>query len=187
MAVERVKERLRKVTAALDNANVRYAVVGGNAVAVWVATVDPGATRTTVDVDLLVNQADLQRITHAFEQLGFERHDLRRLILFVDPEEPSRRSGVHLVWANQKVRPSYLHPAPTVDEAQFTDQGFWVLDLPALVRMKLTSFRDLDRVHVKDMIRVGLIDDKVRAALPADLLVRLDALQSELADEDDQV
>lgn len=32
------------------------------------------------------------------------------------------------------------------------------MPLEALVRMKLTYFRDKDRVHLRDMLRVGLID-----------------------------
>ena len=43
-----------------------------------VAKADPSATRSTLDVDLLVNQADLDAVTAAFNGLGFERHDLRR-------------------------------------------------------------------------------------------------------------
>ena len=35
-AVEKVKERLLRATAALEKANVEYAVIGGNAVAAWV-------------------------------------------------------------------------------------------------------------------------------------------------------
>src|SRR5438552_15175608 len=107
MAMERVEKRLRKVTAALDADGIRYAVVGGNAVALWVAKADPAATRTTKDVDLLVNRGDLDRISQVMRSLGFAVQDLRRLVLFVDPEEPSLRSGVHLVWAGQKGRPSY--------------------------------------------------------------------------------
>jgi hypothetical protein len=39
--------------------------------------------------------------------------------------------------------------------------------------MKLTSFRDIDRVHVADMLSVDLIDSRVRAALVPELLSRL--------------
>lgn len=185
MAVQRVEDRLKRVTAALNAAEVRYAVIGGNAVAVWVATKDPSATRSTVDVDLLVNQADLEAVTRVFSGLGFGRHDLRRLILFTDPDEPSRRSGVHLVWAGQKVLPSYAHPTPTLDEAVYdAQQGFWVVDLVPLLRMKLTSFRDIDRAHVNDMLSVELIDDRVRAALPPDLLKRLRTIEA-AAEEND--
>ena len=44
--------------AALNQAGIPYAVVGGNAVASWVATVDAGAVRNTRDVDLLGELAE---------------------------------------------------------------------------------------------------------------------------------
>ncbi len=173
MAIERVQQRLRKVTAALDAAGIRYAVVGGNAVAAWVGRVDPGATRATKDVDLLVSRQDVPRITAVITGLGFTREDLRDIVLFTDPQEPSRKSGVHLVWAGERIRPSYTVLSPTVDEAVRDPEGFLVVDLPALVRMKLTSFRPIDQVHIADMLGVGLIDERVRAALPTELMARL--------------
>lgn len=176
MAVDRVEKRLRAVAAALDSAGIAYAVVGGNAVAAWVGRVDPAATRATKDVDILVRRDDLDAVTTALEALGFERQDLRSLTLFIDPAEPSRRSGVHLVWASELIRPSYAAPAPDVSEAVRDPEGFLVLDLPALLRMKLTSFRDIDRVHVRDLLEVGLVDDAARAALPQALRERLDQL-----------
>jgi hypothetical protein len=59
LAVERVRERLLRATSALESAGVPYAVAGGNAVAAWVATVDPSAVRNTQDVDNLLRRADL--------------------------------------------------------------------------------------------------------------------------------
>ena len=46
-AVAKVRQRLLRATAVLNQAGVPYAVVGGNAVASWVATIDEGAVRTT--------------------------------------------------------------------------------------------------------------------------------------------
>ena len=178
LAIERVQQRLRKVTAALDAAGVPYAVVGGNAVAAWVGRVDQGATRATKDVDLLVRRADTPAITAAITRLGFAREDLRDLVLFIDPDEPSKTSGVHLVWAGEKICPSDVVPSPTVDEAVRDPEGFLVLDLGALVRMKLTSFRPIDQAHVIDMMSVGLIDRAVAEGLPAELRARLASLES---------
>lgn len=180
MAVDRVEKRLRRVTAALDGADIRYAVIEGNAVASWVGRVDPSATRATRHVDLLVQRADLDRLAQAMQALGFERHHLRRLLVFVDPQEPSRRAGVQVVWADELVRPSYLHPAPSVDEAVRDPEGFRVLDLPALVRMKLTSNHDIDRVHIADLLGVGLIDEALRSSLPVELRGRLASIQRSL-------
>lgn len=183
MAVERVEQRLRKVTAALDAAEIRYAVIGGNAVAVWVAKADPSATRTTKDVDLLVNREDSDRITSVLDGLAFKREDLSSLTLFLDPDEPSRRSGVRLVWAGEKARPSYAHPTPTVDEGVRDAEGFLVLSLPALVGMKLTSLRDIDRVHIADLLSVGLIDTAVRAGFARDLLERLRSIEDSMGSQ----
>lgn len=58
-AVLKVRERLRRSTAAMEDARIPYAVIGGNAVASWVATKDEGAVRNTPDVDLLIRRDDL--------------------------------------------------------------------------------------------------------------------------------
>lgn len=185
MAMERVERRLKTVTAALDAAGIRYAVIGGNAVACWVAKADPAATRTTKDVDLLVDPADIDRISEVMAGLGFVKHDLRRLVLFVDPAEPSKQSGVHLVWCGRKVRPSYAHAAPSLDEVVREPEGYWVLNLPALLRMKLTSLRKIDQAHVEDLLRVGMIDASVESGLPVDLRQRLRTIESEMEREDE--
>src|SRR5438067_11234005 len=75
-AVAKVCERLLRATAALNQAGIPYAVVGGNAVASWVATVDEGAVRNTRDVDLLIRRGDLPAITAALEGAGFVRYEL---------------------------------------------------------------------------------------------------------------
>ena len=53
-AVEKVRDRLLRATAALERVGVPYAVVGGNAVAAWVSRVDEAAVRNTQDVDILI-------------------------------------------------------------------------------------------------------------------------------------
>src|SRR5437867_6897981 len=70
-AVLKVRERLLRATAILNRAHVPYAVVGGNAVASWVATVDEGAVRNTRDIDLLIRRNDLPAVTAALVQAGF--------------------------------------------------------------------------------------------------------------------
>lgn len=185
MAIQRVQQRLRKVTAALDAAGVPDAVVGGNAVASRVGRVDQGATRATKDVDILVRRTDTPRVSAVITGLGFDDDDLRDRAsgaAFIDPDEPSKESRVHLVWAGEKIRPSYTVLSPTVDEAVGDPEGFFVIELPALVRMKLTSFRDIDRVHIADMLSVGLIDARVRSSLASELLARLAEIEAASAE-----
>src|ERR1043165_7188804 len=76
LAVEKVRERLRRSTAALDAAGIPYAVIGGNAVAAWVSKVDPRAAPNPGDVDLMVNRADLPALTKALATAGFVHYEL---------------------------------------------------------------------------------------------------------------
>ncbi|HUP77710.1 MAG TPA: hypothetical protein VM260_04045, partial [Pirellula sp.] len=46
-AVEKIQERLEKTAATLEAAQIPYAIIGGNAVRVWVALADEAAVRTT--------------------------------------------------------------------------------------------------------------------------------------------
>jgi hypothetical protein len=53
---------------------------------------------------------------------------------------------------------------------------FHVVDLEPLVKMKITSYRLNDRVHLLDMIGVGLIDQSWRARFSSELADRLQTL-----------
>jgi hypothetical protein len=164
-AVEKVRERLLRSTLALETARVPYAVAGGNAVAAWVARVDESAVRNTRDVDVLLRRGDLEAASRALTNAGFSHRHAAGMDMFLDGPRAKARDAVHIVFASEKVRPEYPVPAPDVTESEPAG-SFRVLTLDALVRMKLTSFRDIDRAHLRDMIGVDLID----ASWPARLL-----------------
>ena len=171
-AVEKVRERLRKVTAALEAGGVPYAVIGGNAVAAWVARVDEAAVRNTADVDLLMRRADLDRARAVLEKAGFFYHETLDVHRFLDSPTASAREAVHVLFAGEKVQADYLAPTPDISESQ-SGGAFSLLNLEALVRMKLTSFRLKDQVHLQDLIGVGLIDATWPARFSPELGARL--------------
>jgi hypothetical protein len=171
-AVERVRERLLRAAAALDAAGVPYAVAGGNAVAAWVSRVDEAAVRNTQDVDLVLRREDLERATAALAAAGFVPRHVRGVTMFLDGPQAKARDAVHVLFAGEKVRPDYPEAAPDLSESE-PAAGFRLLTLDALVRMKLTSFRDKDRVHLRDLIDVGLVDEGWPQRLPAGLGARL--------------
>lgn len=174
-AVEKVRERLLRAAGALDGAGIPYAVAGGNAVASWVARVDETAVRNTQDVDLLIQRSDLPRATVALSGVGFVGRNSAGVAMFLDGPNAGPRDAVHVVFADEKVRPDYAHPAASIDEIERAAE-FNVLSLEALVRMKLTAFRDKDRTHLRDLIDVGLLDPTWPQRLPADLAARLQQL-----------
>ena len=174
-AVEQVRLRLQRAARALALGSVPYAVAGGNAVAAWVSRVDEAAVRNTQDVDIVLRRADLPAARAALELAGFVYRHAAGIDMFLDGPNAKARDAVHVVFAAEKVRPDYLTPAPDVSESEETDT-FRLLTLDALVRMKLTSFRDKDRVHVRDLIGVGLVDDGWLDRVAAPLRSRLQEL-----------
>lgn len=174
-AVEKVRQRLLRAAAALEKAAVPYAVVGGNAVATWVARIDESAVRNTQDVDVLIRRDDLDAAREALSQAGFIYRHVAGLDLFLDGPQARARDAVHVVFAGEKVRPEYVEPAPDVNEAERAE-SYYVLTLEALVRMKLTSFRRKDQVHLLDLLGVGLIDASWCPRLPSELASRLQEL-----------
>jgi hypothetical protein len=177
-AVQAVRERALRATAALRNAGIPYAVAGGNAVAAWVARVDRAAVRNTQDVDILVRRADFAAVKQALESVGFIYHKVMDDECFIDGPEASPRDAVHLLYAGEKVRPEHVAPSADVSEVERADE-YDVLTLSALVRMKLNSFRRKDQVHLLDLLDMGLID---ATWLPSLLPEHADRLQQLIDD-----
>jgi hypothetical protein len=175
MAAEKVKERLRRATRALDAAGVPYAVAGGNAVAEWVGRMDEDAVRTTRDVDLLIRRSDLPAARAALETAGFIYHHLLDIDMFIDGPQGKPSGGVHVLFAGEKVRPEDEHTLPDLAQSERASE-FQVANLEALVRMKLIAYRRKDQVHLLDLIGVGLLDATWPARLPPPLSARLQHL-----------
>lgn len=170
--VDKITERLHRAAAALDAAGVPYAVIGGNTVINWVSRVDDSRTRFTKDVDLLLRRADVDAAERALTLVGFRRQLVLGVTAFVDGPDGKFGDAMHVIFAGEKVRPEYMTPAPDVTECEVAEH-FRVLRLDALVRMKLTSNRDHDRTHIRDLIGVGLVDASWLAQLPTELAERL--------------
>jgi len=171
-AVEKIRLRLLRAATALEQAKVPYAVVGGNAVAAWVARVDESAVRNTQDVDILLRRGDLETAKNALAAAGFVYRHVKGVDMFLDGPEAKARDAVHVVFSGEKVRPEYLLPVPDVTDAEQTPE-FRLLNLEPLVRMKLTSFRRKDQVHVLDLAEVGLVDESWVNRFPPELSERL--------------
>jgi nucleotidyltransferase AbiEii toxin of type IV toxin-antitoxin system len=179
MALDDVTARLERITHAFERAAIPYALVGGQAVAIWVATRDPAAVRTTKDVDVLLQRQDLAAARAAALSAGLEYFELMGVGMFLEKTDSNPRKAVHVVWASEKVRPEYPLPSPGIQDRQLLEPGKHVVTLPGLVMMKLMANRDQDRVHLRDLIDVGLVGRDQISSLPPELAARLDTLLTE--------
>ena len=174
-AVERVTERLRKTVEILEASKVKYAIVGGHAVRAWVAQVDEAAVRNTRNVDVLIRPEDLPSVISAMSSAGFHYRQTSGLDMFVETPDASARDAVHIVLAGEMVRADDVEANPDVEPIEVAD-GFQTLPLSGLVRMKLSSYRRKDQVHILDMISLEMIDETWLGNLPPKLADRLKLL-----------
>ena len=174
-AVEKVQERLEKTAKTLEFAGIPYCIIGGNAVRAWVAQKDEAAVRTTRDVDILLRRSDLPAAIEAMQGAGFVYRYSAGINMFLDHHDSKARDAVHVLLACERVRETDLMAAPDVDECVMVD-AHRMLSLAALVRMKLNVFRDKDRMHLRDMLDVKLIDASWVSDLPPKLAPRLQEL-----------
>lgn len=180
--IEKVKDRLSRATSALNEARIAYAVIGGNAVAAWVSRVDDSVVRNTRDVNLLVRRTDMDAIKSTLAAAGFVHRSVAILggkgviEMFLDGPGAKARDAVHLIFAGEKVGESSLEPAPDVNSIDPSNTTFRLLDLTALVTMKLTSNRRKDQVHLLDMISIGQLDASWLPRVPESLRDRFQAL-----------
>ena len=174
-ALEKVKDRLNRVTSALENAGIPYAVIGGNAVQLWVAQVDESVVRNTRDVDIIIKPEDLPRAIIALEKVGFIYRHVKSIDMFLDGPDAKARDAVHVLFAGVKVRASDQEPVPDIENITMI-QNIRTIPLEGLIRLKLIAFRLKDRVHLLDMISIGMIDETWLEKLPTELAERLKIL-----------
>ena len=174
-AEQKVQERLKRTAGTLEQACVPHAIIGESAVCAWVAQAEEAAVRTTRDADILLQRSDWPAAVAAMEGAGFVYRHVKGIDMFLDGPDCKARDAVHVLFAGEKVRADDPVPNPDVSEADEI-QHHRTLRLDALVVMKLTAFRDKDRMHLRDLIDVELVDESWLERLPPELATRLKEL-----------
>ncbi|MEX0670556.1 MAG: hypothetical protein WD060_08890 [Pirellulales bacterium] len=114
----------------------------------------------------------LDRVEQA---VGFVHSFTFGIHIFVDGPQGKAREAVHILFAGEPVKPADPVAAPDLSATDL-HEGYRIVDFDRLITMKLTAFRLEDRVHLLDMIDVGLIDGQTVARQPQVLRPRLEEL-----------
>jgi hypothetical protein len=120
----------------------------------------------------------MERAREALESAGFVHRRVASLgkaaamDVFLDGPNAKVRDAVHVLWAGEKPVPEAIEATPELGETERGD-GFELIPLEGLVRMKLSAFRDKDRMHLRDLLSVGLIDESWVPRFSPELASRL--------------
>lgn len=153
-------------------AGIPYRIVGGVAVYFHVFAREPLQARTTADIDAAIDRRHLDAVIEVARRAGWIYKHVAGVDMLADAENPKARSAVHLVFLREKVRPDYIEAVPA-SPPDTTQEGILIAPVADLVRMKLTSYRLKDKVHMQDLDAVGLITAEIEAQLPVTLQQRL--------------
>jgi hypothetical protein len=165
---------LSQITKVLTAAAVPFELVGGMAVNAHILAEHSSRAFVTRDIDLLVRRSDLPAIVEAAVAAGYEdRKIMGGFMLRLPGQEPGE--AVHLLFAGEKSKSTQPLPHPDVRPESITLLGLSVPVAPLadLVRMKLTSFRPKDLVHLQILDETGLLSPAIERSLPAELTSRL--------------
>ena len=136
-----------------DSAGLGYRVVGGLAAYLSVEEAEPDARGLT---------KGMEKVAKAAAAFGLQHRQVAGVDMLVRPEQPSGRRAIH------------LYPEPTLHLGPCQRiKGLRLIPLPDLIRMKLTSFRIKDQMHLKDLDEAGLITPEMEAGLSPVLAERL--------------
>lgn len=166
---------LEQLSVPLEQAGVPHELVGGLAVFLHVENADSTHSSLTRDIDLMIRREDLSRVVAIAEDQGFRFRHSAGIDMLLYGETNSARNAVHLLYEEEKVKATQLESHPRINpvRAGLHGRDFQVIPIGDLVRMKLSSYRDKDRVHVRGMDAAGLITRDVEQGLSAELMVRL--------------
>jgi hypothetical protein len=171
---------LQRLSVPLELEGVPYELVGGLAVFLHVENVDSQHSSLTRDIDLMIRRQDLARVVAVGEAHGFRFRHSAGIDMLLYGETTSARNAIHLLYEGEKVKATQVedHPAIRPVRAALHGQGFQVIPVADLLRMKLSSYRDKDRVHVRGMDAAGLITPDVEQTLSEELRARLQHIRA---------
>ena len=166
---------LQKLSQPLEQAGVPHELVGGLAVFLHVENADSTHSSLTRDIDVMIRRDDMPNVIAVAERHGFRFRHSAGLDMLLYGDTISARNAIHLLFTGEKVKETQLeaHPGIRPVRAVMHGQQFLVIPVVDLLRMKLSSFRDKDRVHVRGMDAAGLLTWEGECELSEELRSRL--------------
>jgi hypothetical protein len=166
-----LRERQASIVAVLTQTGIPFALFASNATYAWIESVDPSCVRQCRNIDLIANRHDRDAVMSALTCLQLSPESRDDYLLLRNKHTCHDRWFDRVYFAGEKLANSDVM-IPTLYEIEIIKEVPVVL-LPALVEFQLRRFKLDDKVDLRDLIDVGLIDQSWPAKLPPGLAERL--------------
>jgi hypothetical protein len=173
---------LERIVKVLQDAGVRFEVVGGVAVNAHILTKNRSRSFVTRDIDVLLHRSDLERVAKAAEPLGYAARKIMGGFMLIRPEQDAAEA-VHILFVGEKSKSTQPLPHPELhpEGKRLFDLNIPVAPLGDLIQMKLTSFRPKDVTHLEILDDLGFITPAIEQELPQVLWGRLTEARKQIA------
>ena len=173
-AIERVRQRQSQIVESLARSRVAYALSGSNATFEWVASVEEAAVRQYRNVEFIIRRESLPNATHGLSKIGLIAEERENDVLFRLYPEQRERWTDRALFAGQMMSGSGSH-IPDLGNVSLVNNTC-LLPLHTLVEFQLSRWELDDKVDLRDLLDVGLLDDSWLLRLPSPLAERLQEL-----------
>ncbi|HEY3739629.1 MAG TPA: hypothetical protein VGL53_07285 [Bryobacteraceae bacterium] len=188
LGMQSLIDDLEKIVKVLNDSGAPYEFIDGVAVNTHIFAGHRSRSFVTRDIDVMIGREDLATVIEASRLAGYDGRRIMGGFMLIRPgQEPGE--AVHLVVSGERSKSTQPLPHPPV-QPEWKDMAGLVIPvapLADLVRMKLTSFRPKDLVHLEILESTGLITLAIESALPPELLNRLASARQQFAENEPDV
>jgi hypothetical protein len=170
-AAQIVIDRQTAIIHKLQSANLSFALSGSNAVYHWIENADPSSVRQFRNIDLIANRSDQVAVISALTYLKLIPEERDNYLLLRNEHTTKDRWSDRVYFAGE----AYVGTdatIPTLDNIDIV-KGVPIVSLSVLVEFLLLRFNLNDKVDLRDLIDVGLIDQSWPNKFPLELGQRL--------------
>jgi hypothetical protein len=170
-AIQLVRDRQAEIVRTLSAADISFALSGSNATFAWIASVDESAVRQYRNVEFIINCKDINPVTSALEGLGLTTDVRDDNILFRNESIRYDRWTDIAFFAGEQIA-GKPYRVPNLDRIEVIGESPLIV-LDRLVSFQLSRWTLDDRVDLRDLMNVGLIDGSCIDRFPSHLSSRL--------------
>lgn len=169
-----VQKRQSTIVASLLKQNIAFALSGSNATYLWIENTDSSAVRLFRNIEFIINREDIEAVILALAAVELKADQRGDCVVFRSPTTKRERTSDRSYLSGELVENSDVR-IPELKTIAFL-RGVPVIELETLVQFQLRRHKLDDRVDVRDLIDVGLVDQTWTSKLPPELAPRLQEL-----------
>ena len=169
-----LRDRQAAIVELLRKREISFALFASNATFVWIESVDESAVRLYRNIDFIIQRGDSGLVSSTLKEIDLTAEIQEDHILFLNNHAQSVRYSDRAFFASERLF-KYNATIPSLG-AVVVIHDVPVISLSELVKFQLERYKLDDKVDLRDLMDVGLVDQSWTSKLPPELAGRLQTI-----------